>query len=163
MDIGCGEGTLLWFLRHYRSPSALGGLEVNTDLVDHAKQLLPEFAGSIREFDGLNFPAELADYDFVILNDVLHHIDPPVKSIFLERLQASMRPSATLILKDIDAGRKWLVWGNRAHDWMLNGAPGSELSISQTDSLLTDAGFRIVDADSIRMLWYPHFTLVARA
>ncbi|MDX1459673.1 MAG: class I SAM-dependent methyltransferase [Xanthomonadales bacterium] len=163
MDIGCGAGTLLWFLEHYRSPQALAGLEIDPGLANEARLMVPSFAQSIKVYDGRNLPDDVSLFDFVILNDVFHHIERSRQAAFLAELKDRMKPSAHLILKDIDADRRILVWVNRLHDLVLNGEIGHERGRGEVRALLEQAGFKIRTEQSRRMAGYPHFTLVASA
>jgi 2-polyprenyl-3-methyl-5-hydroxy-6-metoxy-1,4-benzoquinol methylase len=165
-DIGCGGGFLLGLLAQRVSPRRLHGFEVNPAAVvaarDYLHQVAPEIPASISHYDGVAFPDELSEADVVVLVDVLHHIPPQDQATFLARLFEKMRPSAILILKDIDAGRPFLCFFNKLHDLAVTGAMGNELTAAETGSHLRSLGFEIQSSGAARKLWYPHYWFVAK-
>ncbi|MDH4226059.1 MAG: class I SAM-dependent methyltransferase, partial [Deltaproteobacteria bacterium] len=147
-------------------PSALAGIEISPGPLETARQLIPPpglpMNLKLETYDGKTFPSWVGDYTQVSLIDVLHHVSPQAQQPFLAALFESMGPGAELLLKDIDAGRRILVWVNRLHDRLLSGEMGRELSASACLELLRAAGFECSPVHSRRMLLYPHFTIVAR-
>lgn len=163
-DIGCGSGMFLALISGFRKPAKLGGVEITDALIENAKKILANPSASIflDVFDGINIPKEIADYKYVFLIDVLHHVPQNNQIEFIENIYHNMAPGAFLILKDIDAEHKILSKFNKLHDFFLSGAMGNELSITQTKKILNKAGFKIISENYKRMFIYPHFTLICQ-
>ena len=165
-DIGCGGGFLLGLLAQQVEPRRLYGFEVNPAAVvaarDYLREIAPDIPASISHYDGVAFPAEVSEADVVVLVDVLHHIGSENQMEFLARLFETMRHSAILILKDIDAGRPVLCFFNKLHDLAVNGAMGTELTAEETGARLRSLGFEIQSSGAARKLWYPHHWFVAK-
>jgi len=72
------SSSLLALVAHYAAPSALAGIEIREPLIANAQALLAPVAArlpcTLAPYDGQRFPAWLADYDTVLLIDVLHHV-----------------------------------------------------------------------------------------
>lgn len=163
LDIGCGSGTLLWLIGEYCQPVGLAGVEIDQHLVEQAQSLLPGHQENIETYDGVNLPDSVSLCDIVILNDVFHHIPVTQQAPFLGMLRQRMKSGAMLIFKDIDAGRRALVYVNKLHDLVFARESGNEISMTQAQSLLEQSGFRILSKEYLRMLWYPHYSFVAKA
>ncbi len=164
-DIGCGGGALLACVAGFRHPESLLGLEVDADSLTRARDLLAAVAGAPvpewQAYDGERFPVGLHACDVVLLIDVLHHVPPDRHGPFLQAVFDAMRPGAVLILKEIDAGRRLLVWFNRLHDWLLAGARGDERTADEIRTMLQAVGFTTDLVARQRLLVYPHVTLRA--
>jgi SAM-dependent methyltransferase len=164
-DIGCGNGAFLLLAAVFRQPSALGGVEVSPQLIANARNLLRGPCAAIpldlRVYDGVALPAMLGDYQYVFLTDVLHHVPPSGQEALLERIREGMAPGATLVLKDIDAANRALCGCNKLHDLLLSGEIGHELEAAAAVRSLARLGFRIDSVSKRRVLWYPHYTVVA--
>lgn len=162
-DIGCGSGFLLGLIAEQKQPRSLGGAEVAEGLVSEAKEYLsrknPGIPMSIALYDGVNLPANVSEFDFVLLIDVLHHIPPDRQFSFLREVHSRLKPGATLILKDIDAD-SILCLANKLHDFVVTGEAGHELSSDRTRQILESTGFNIIDRGATRKLWYPHYWIV---
>ena len=159
-DVGCGSGVFLKLLRKFSNATALTGVDIDAAVIAKARAFAGNDLISFYQFNGFDLPAQVKDFEYVTMIDVLHHIPVDQKSSFMEKLHASMSAGSRLILKDIDADEVPWVFFNKLHDRMLAGEAGSELSLTQTRRLLEETGFRIRSQSSRRMAWYPHFTLV---
>jgi cyclopropane fatty-acyl-phospholipid synthase-like methyltransferase len=168
-DIGCGNGALLNLIYQTKNPQKIGGVEISKKLVDNANELLSKVVSRklefdqkvhIRQYDGINLE-NLEEYDYILLVDVIHHIPKQHLKNFFALLEQRMRRNATLILKDIDAGKSILVQFNKLHDLIVSGEIGNEISIEKAKENLLQAGFDIKSVTYKRMLWYPHYTIIA--
>jgi 2-polyprenyl-3-methyl-5-hydroxy-6-metoxy-1,4-benzoquinol methylase len=163
-DIGCGNGAFLLLVAVLRRPSALGGVEVSPRLIANAQSLLAGPSAGIgldlRVYDGVTIP-DLGNYECVFLIDVLHHVPLPVRDAFLAHIWEAMAPGATLVLKDIDAASRLLCGCNKLHDLLLSGEVGHEIEAAAAIRALDHLGFRIDAVSRRRVLWYPHYTVVA--
>jgi 2-polyprenyl-3-methyl-5-hydroxy-6-metoxy-1,4-benzoquinol methylase len=160
-DIGCGSGFLLGLVAEQKAPRSLAGAEIDPALVDEARKYLEPKAGgrsvSIECYDGSHFPPEIGSANVVLLVDVLHHIPAEMQFAFLKHIHGAMQPSATLILKDIDAARPILCLANKLHDLVVTGKPGHELSKTETKHMLESLSFRVDGSGERVKLWYPHY------
>jgi SAM-dependent methyltransferase len=165
-DVGCGSGMFLSLVLAARKPSRVLGLEISPRLIENARRLLSRAAqGStpvtLEAFDGFSLAGRLDSYDVVCLIDVLHHVPAARQRELLREVQRSMRPGATLLFKEIDAGRRLLVLTNKLHDLVFSKEIGHERSRQYWESTLTECGFAVSQVIPRRVLWYPHVTMVA--
>ncbi len=72
IDIGCGDGTNMMFLRG-KGISAVG-IELSGNMVRRGKERYPELQGSIFEGSALNVRFPDQAFDVALLTGVLHHI-----------------------------------------------------------------------------------------
>ncbi len=160
-DLGCGSGAFLRLLAEYKHPKALGGAEVSGQLIDHANSVLKGRVNELqlRQYDGFDIPAEVADYNYVFLIDVLHHIPRAEQDGFLRRLVARMEPGQRLVLKDIDAGSRLAYW-NKVHDVLLSQQIGHERHFRAMTTFLQQIGLTVEHAFTKRVLLYPHYVLI---
>ena len=167
-DIGCGNGAFLYLIKLLKQPKNIGGIEISDELINNANDLLDaknanlNMSIKLEVFDGINIP-DLVDFDYVFMIDVLHHIPIPIRHDFFKSLKLAMKKDAILILKDIDAGHRILTMANKLHDRVISGETGNEVSISVAQQMLLSHGFAIDSMTYKRMLWYPHYTIVAKA
>ena len=98
-DMGCGAGTFLRLVAETRLPTSLGGIEISRELVDSTSERLREWQGARRfeVYDGMAIPEWVADYEYVTMIDVLHHIPAHQQDTFLRSLFDKMAPGAKLI------------------------------------------------------------------
>ncbi len=159
-DIGCGGGTLLWLTQKYLKPIQVGGVEICDKLVSEAKESLGPNA-DVEVYNGIDLPQKLSNYDYIVLNDVLHHVPANRQLETIQNIARLMKAGSRLIFKDIDASRKGLVLFNKLHDFIIAGEIGHEISADQAIRYLDLSGLQVVKKMSIRMLLYPHYLLVA--
>lgn len=164
-DVGCGSGQFCLLAATFARPSEVAGVEISARLIENARVLFRSkgvvVPADFQVYDGLTFPDSVGRADKVFLIDVLHHVPPAKHQEFLIRLQRAMRPGATLVLKDIEAGSP-LVYCNKLHDLIFAREIGSERTGADLAALLAAAGFQIGAPRSRRMFWYPHVTILAR-
>lgn len=162
-DLGCGSGSLLSLIHHFRQPVRLGGIEISQVLVDNARLLLStaKVPVSINKYDGTDIPAEIGQYDVVTMIDVFHHIPKPLQGGYFDQLYRKMAHGSVLVFKDIDAASP-LVYTNKLHDLFLAGEIGNEWSGEQSARALADAGFQCSEIRYKRSFVYPHYTILAK-
>ena len=162
-DIGCGSGQFCLLLAEFAKPSLVYGIEINERLVNNARQLFNKHAKvpyEFEQFDGINFPAKIAELDVIFLNDVLHHVPKPNQEKFISDLCSKMKSGARLIVKDINAG-SLLVYCNKMHDFVFAGEIGHELPYQTTQNWLQKNQLTIKEFNKKRMYVYPHYTIIA--
>lgn len=165
-DIGCGSGMFLSLVANYKRPNSLGGIEISETLINNAQQLLTDLNKNtplfLRVFNGSVLPDEIANYDFVFLIDVIHHVPRNEQYSFLKKIYEKMKLGATLIFKDIDAENVILSKFNKLHDLLLSGEIGHELRSKTVKQELNNIGFKTSEIIKKRMLVYPHYTIVCK-
>jgi SAM-dependent methyltransferase len=114
LDVGCGDGLLGRTIRNLRADVALTGVDV---------LVRPETHIPVQEFDGFTLPLGDRAVDVILLVDVLHHADDPMR--LLTEVARVARQS--IIIKDhVQAG--WLDRQTlRVMDWTGNAAHGVAL------------------------------------
>lgn len=162
-DIGCGSGMLLSLISNFRSPHKLGGCEIDAYLIENSQELLNDQKNvELFTFNGSDLPKSLADYDYITLVDVLHHVPVTQQWDFMKSICELMKKDAVLIVKDIE-GDSILKYWNKIHDLLLASEIGNEISSTKLSAHLKDScGMSIEKTYSKRMLLYPHYTIIAK-
>jgi len=163
LDIGCGSGQFCLLAARYSGLNRIRGIEISDRLIATARASALALSShscdlSFGVFDGMTLPHDVGNFDLLFMVDVLHHIPVPGQRSFLKHLFGSLRPGATLIIKDIDAG-SGLVWFNRIHDIVFSGAMGHEWAANETAKYCQSLGFVVHEQRRLRMGVYPHFFL----
>ncbi len=162
-DLGCGAGSFLSILAHFKSPEALGGIEIKQDLIDAAKLLLAQYQipVSLSVYNGNDIPEEIVNFNYVTMIDVFHHIPPAIQEAFISQLYTKMNAGSVLVFKDIDAASPF-VYFNKMHDLILSSDMGNEYSASRMKGLLEKTGFSCSEIYYKQTFWYPHFYIIAK-
>jgi len=163
-DIGCGSGQFCLLVAEYTKANVILGIEVSSELVENANELLKGYSDKTINFsvyNGIVFPITLKSADIVFLIDVFHHVPASNQDIFLENIFEMMKPGSTLIFKDIDRANP-LVFFNKAHDLLFSSEVGHERTCEDVRSILEKIGFSINLINKRRMYVYPHYTIIAK-
>jgi 2-polyprenyl-3-methyl-5-hydroxy-6-metoxy-1,4-benzoquinol methylase len=160
-DIGCGSGMFLRILAEYKSPLALGGVEVSSRLVNNAEFVLNQtgLPVALSVYDGIEIPHEIGNYEWVFLIDVLHHIPRDRQFHFLANLHTRLKPGQRLLIKDIDAASPLVYW-NKLHDFLLSREIGHERPAMVVHQELERIGFEVRPLFAARVLLYPHYAIL---
>jgi 2-polyprenyl-3-methyl-5-hydroxy-6-metoxy-1,4-benzoquinol methylase len=162
-DVGCGAGSFLSLIANFNEPKKIAGIEISDKLIEDARSLLSKFnlEQHIYKYDGNTIPTEIAEYDYVSMIDVYHHIPPKIQEQFMHQLYSKMKPGAILIFKDINNASPFVLM-NKLHDLLLSKEIGNEISLRKALGLLKSIGFHIMSVEKKQMYVYPHYTIYAK-
>lgn len=93
LEIGCGRGNTLMMLREKFGCSWIGGIEINPDVLDEARQNLDFLM--VGDFENLELPFEENSLDMVLCLDVLEHLADPWAA--LRKLYQYVRKGGSII------------------------------------------------------------------
>ena len=82
LEIGCGDGAILRELSSRNYGSQLFGLEISKSLVNTVCKSKISKLEDCKLFDGYNIPFSDDEFDLVILNHVIEHVEYPRKLIY---------------------------------------------------------------------------------
>jgi trans-aconitate methyltransferase len=89
LELGCGEGSLLWHFAHYWKDCAVHGIDMNGDSVKKARARgLDVRKGGYRDISGY--------YDLIFSFAVIEHIPSP--SDFISVLKSHLKPNGLLLV-----------------------------------------------------------------
>lgn len=162
LDIGCGTGALLHLALAVAGVAHASGYDVAPAAVDSARRLPwpPDRLDVARREASAGVP-DLSGAECITMCDVLHHVPAGNTEKLIGEVAAKMRPGATLILTDIDAGRTVGCWINQFHDLIVSRQWVTPLAAETARELLEKAGLVIRETLYLTSLWYPHYLLVA--
>ena len=111
LDVGCGDGLIGSLVQGHGRELEVTGIDIG---------VRPETHIPVREFDGESIPYSDGELDVVMLVDVLHHADDPMR-LLGEAVRVARR---AVVLKDVtplgplsDATLRFMDWvGNARHD-----------------------------------------------
>jgi len=85
LDFGCGDGYSCKYLRTYFPNATIHGIDPSAESIEIArKRNIP--ACTFSDFDGLEFPRSIKEYDVVFTSMVFHHIAPELHKQILEKI-----------------------------------------------------------------------------
>lgn len=145
LDVGCGTGTLLVFVKDQHPDVDAVGVDPDPKALERARRKARR-AGVDVQFDqgyanALSYPD--ASFDRVLSSLMFHHLESDDRNEAMRELRRVLRPGGRLELVDL-AGRS--AGGNRLHRW-LHSHPRMEDEQSLL-ALMSEAGFarpRIVE------------------
>ncbi len=141
LDIGCGEGTLLAFLRE-KNFTCLEGFDLSPENVALCHEL---GLGFVQQYDALQlneYPAD--DLDLIFAFDILEHVPKQQAAEFLERIRERLVVGGALILQTPNGGSiygPFIRYSDLSHEFCL-----TEKSIVD---LLQLAGFDLQDVEVV--------------
>ncbi len=159
LDIGSGMG--LWLLLISRA-GILGsglGIEVHRQLAETANRLASERDSLNFQYNQPDQPWPSGDFDCLTLIDVLHHVPRNGQEEFLARIKQT--GARRVIFKDIDSSAVFGAAMNTLHDLAVSVQIPKYPDPQKVTDTLENMGYTIVASRKIRMLWYPHYYIVA--
>lgn len=146
MDLGCGYGSLVWWLQQIGYPNA-GGIDVSRDQIEQGGGLGVRHLqhGDVLEF----LQAGAGRYDLLVARDLFEHFTKDDTLEALTRCREALRPGGTLLLQVPNgesplAGR--IIYGDFTHETAF-----TQSSIAQ---VLRAAGFAAVECHPVRPVVY---------
>jgi len=119
LDFGCGYGMLTNLLA-LRSPSrSVFGIDLNKKRI-HVAQRSASNRNNITFHCGDIEGLEMAQFDAVVMTDVLHHIDDANVEILLEKINSCLRSEGILAILDVDKTPFWKFCITYVIDKLLN-------------------------------------------
>jgi 2-polyprenyl-6-hydroxyphenyl methylase/3-demethylubiquinone-9 3-methyltransferase len=120
LEVGCGEGAVTERLR-----STYPGAKITA--IDITSRIGRLYRGSLRDVEfiqsGIQEIASKkpANYDFVVLSDVLHHVPIEFRQELLNSIRTVLEPNGTFIFKDWQRNYAPIHWMCYASDRFLTG------------------------------------------
>ncbi|QQR55117.1 class I SAM-dependent methyltransferase [Candidatus Peregrinibacteria bacterium] len=114
LDLGCGNGRLLGFLRDKQLHSYVG-VDQSEALLEQARGCVDTFADGVIDpaklrfvqADILNLPNLGGKFDAAFMIASFHHLPPKDQLVFLKRLKMHLKPGAFLFMTN------WNLWSLR--------------------------------------------------
>jgi SAM-dependent methyltransferase len=101
LDIGCGTGEILDYFPS--TPKNYFGIDNNADYIAFAKTEYPQARFVLLDVDNLGEVTKISghtQFDLVIMNGVVHHLDDATLKSLFAKLQGLMKANARLITID---------------------------------------------------------------
>lgn len=108
VDLGCGHGEFLYFLKHEGYTNILG-VDLAADRVEFCKRYITD---QVEQKDIGQFVAGLAtgEVDVFVMQDVLETIPKTEMIPLLTRIRTALRPGGALLLKVINMDNPFNLW-----------------------------------------------------
>ena len=116
LDLGCGEGFVIRYLRNHNNNLRFEGLDINKEAINMAKKLNPDVNFVICNLYKLQYNEN--SFDLVMLTEVLEHLEDPekvmnvVKKISNKHFILSVPWEPLFSISNLLRGKNILKWGN---------------------------------------------------
>lgn len=150
LDIGCGMGELLFFLKE-RGYARLEGVDVSAHLVEYCRQLVGCTVHCTGDLEGF-LGARQGQFDMIYLGDVIEHFPKPALFPILDGIRQALRPGGFLLVRTNNAAGvagMYLRYTSLTHELCFN-----ERSLRK---VLETAGFKTIKVfgERIGFRWRP--------
>lgn len=150
LDIGCGMGELLFFLKERRY-SRIEGIDISDHLVEYCRQLVGCTVHCISDLEKF-LQTRQGQYDMIYLGDVIEHFPKPGLFPILDAIGRSLRPGGFLLIRTTNAAGiagMYLRYTSLTHELCFN-----ERSLRK---VLETAGFKKIKVfgERIAFRWRP--------
>lgn len=100
IDIGCGVGLLTELLAGALPATRVTGLDVSAKSVEQAASRCARLANvGLFMYDGHSLPPGIGGADLVVLANVFHHVTPPARPAFIERIvRPALSPGGRVVV-----------------------------------------------------------------
>ncbi len=106
LDLGCGNGRLLDFLKDFK-PALYVGVDQSTGLLEEAKKKYKGEGVKFLNLDMMEMNEVEGPFDAVFLIASFHHLPPKDQRFFLRQLKSVLAPNAVICMTN------WNLWGWR--------------------------------------------------
>ncbi len=138
LDIGCGQGLQLAEIHRLCPNAILHGMDISPKLVDLARQHVP--SGHFQTGDADNLAYADAQFDVVVMTEVLEHLADPV--LALTQIKRVLKPGGWLLMTV--PNRDWL-----RYEWYLGNRKAYQpvddkwYRVAEVRGYLDQAGFEV--------------------
>lgn len=154
LDVGCGSG---WFLRTLLQKAKPGSCGVGVE-IDKRYYINQDNQTGISILSPENLVHQ-APFDFIIFNDVLHHVSD--KKSFILSYAEKLNDLGYIFIKDMSPDHYLCKFWNRVHDKLISGDSIDEISFNQIRNILT-LRFEPLAYGEKRVFLYYHFWCLFR-
>lgn len=134
LESGCGIGRNIKFIQKYYPGSEIAGADVSNTCLAEAKSSYPDIDFFLPE----NIP--LNTYDLLLIADVIHHISPNERKMYLNSLKQHLKNVAEIVIFEQNPY-------NPLTRYLVNTCPFDEeaelISAIELVKLLNDVGFAV--------------------
>lgn len=118
LDIGCGRGWMLYFLRTYFGFTAVAGTQISLPAIKFARERLKL---NIYDHDLLELALPKESFDVITIWHVLEHVTEPKE--YVREMYRLLKPNGTLLVEVPNlrawsrrlTGKYWLSWDPKYH------------------------------------------------
>ena len=152
LDIGCGEGLQLEWVRKKFPYLNLAGIDISERRIERAKDRVHSANDIARSATGEGFGFGRGSFDRAICSEVLEHLPQPEKVLI--NAYEVLKPGGLLVVS-VPYAQK-LVWvicmhcGKLTSDGHINSFDEAKMT-----SMLQDVGFTVISARGYKMIWFP--------
>jgi len=162
LEVGCGEGAVTQRLNAAFPDAQITAIDITHRVgrlyhgplarVRFVKRTAQEIAA-----------AEPAQYDLVVLSDVLHHVPEELRQGLIDAIRTALAPNGTLVFKDWQRSRTPIHWLCHASDRWLTGDRISYMSREEMrERLARSFGEGALLADSRIGPWWNNLAILVR-
>jgi|GEM_PF-206977 len=166
LDVGCGIGLLVHYLRASNCRVPYLGLDVDERKIRSARYAMPSLAGP--RFEIGSCEALMPWQGHVVILDVLHYLDARVQNNLLLAAATRVAPGAALIIRTVLRDRSWRFAVTRAEEFFIHYSrwiPGGVRDYPSLETLhaaLADSGLVIETTPLHDHTPFNSYLLVAR-
>ena len=161
LDVGCGYGLLSHYIAAKDPRRTVTGVEYDTTLVLRANWTACGMK-RIRFVEGDAETMPLAEYDGIVLCDVLHHLSPTGQEHCMAMAARSLSAGGRLVVKDIEKERSVFYYWNLFHDRVMRlSGPTFHRTAEEWARMAEAEGLTIIEVRHFRHLLYHHILLIA--
>ena len=162
LDVGCGYGfTSIFFALKNKNRKIIGS-EINSKRVLVAQKISTKISNVSFKTSNLINQDKMV-FDAILAIDLLHHINPQQKNIFLQDAFLKLKPNGFLIIKDINTKPIFKFYWNYFHDLIMTKFSKLYfLSSPEMKNLLIKNNFKIIKQGKFFNFFYPHVYYVCQ-
>jgi SAM-dependent methyltransferase len=117
LDLGCGIGLLVVYLRASGHHARIVGLDVDQAKIEVAKTVLPGDKESFLTRDAVDFPEHSGD---VVMLDVLHYFGDEDQQRLLRKIARSIAPGGVALIRLALNESNWRFAATKAEEWFVH-------------------------------------------